>query len=115
MESLPDLPTDELEEAILSLVSQRRAPAPQHVEVVVHPITQRSLGYAYVDYEDERTADLFADAKCDAKKDPFRGTVRVLKEVVSRPAKPEENDESAESASLERTRQSLRGSVVFAE
>ncbi|CAK9075306.1 Nucleolin (Protein C23) [Durusdinium trenchii] len=119
-------------EAILSLVSQRRAPAPQHVEVVARNLGwgQRAwgdgTGYAYVDYEDERTADLFADAKCDAKKDPFRGaegserrdgpllfspgTVRVLKEVVSRPAKPEENDESAESASLERTRQSLRGS-----
>ena len=30
-------------------------------------------GYAYVDYEDEGTATLLADAKCDLKKDPFRG------------------------------------------
>lgn len=83
LESLPDLPLDQLEEAILSLVSQRRAPVPQQVQVVVHPITQRSLGYAYVDYEDEGTATLLADAKCDLKKDPFRGTVRVLKEVTT--------------------------------
>lgn len=91
LESLPDLPLDQLEEAILSLVSQRRAPVPQQVQVVVHPITQRSLGYAYVDYEDEGTATLLADAKCDLKKDPFRGTVRVLKEVTTMslpPAKP---------------------------
>eukprot|EP00434_Breviolum_minutum_P003457 symbB.v1.2.003042.t2/scaffold167.1/size289592/7 len=89
LESLPDLPLDELEEQILSLVSQRRAPVPQHLEVVVHPITQRSLGYAYVDYEDELTATLLADAKCDVKKDPFRGTVRVLKEVTHLPTKSE--------------------------
>ena len=34
-------------------------------------------GYAYVDYEDEGTATLLADAKCDLKKDPFRGLGRL--------------------------------------
>ena len=30
-------------------------------------------GHAYVDYDDEGFANQLADAKCDAKKDPFRG------------------------------------------
>ncbi|CAE7692155.1 ANK2 [Symbiodinium pilosum] len=58
----------------------------------VHPITQRALGlgganggHAYVDYDDEGFANQLADAKCDAKKDPFRGTVQLLKEEGFRP------------------------------
>ena len=31
------------------------------------------LGHAYVDYDDEGLAIQLADAKCDTKKDPFRG------------------------------------------
>ncbi|CAE7588263.1 ANK1 [Symbiodinium natans] len=86
LEHLPaNVPPDILEDAILTLVSLRRAPQPRAIEVAVHPITQRTLGHAYVDYDDEGMAIQLADAKCDAKKDPFRGTVQLLKEEVFRP------------------------------
>ena len=42
------------------------------------PIWICFAGYAYVDYEDEGTATLLADAKCDLKKDPFRGPRGIL-------------------------------------
>ncbi|CAE7933867.1 ANK2 [Symbiodinium sp. KB8] len=86
LEHLPaNVPPDILEDAILTLVSLRRAPQPRAIEVAVHPITQRTLGHAYVDYDDEVLAIQLADAKCDAKKDPFRGTVQLLKEECFRP------------------------------
>ncbi|CAE7528561.1 Ankrd27, partial [Symbiodinium sp. CCMP2456] len=86
LEHLPaNVPPDILEDAILTLVSLRRAPQPRAIEVAVHPITQQTLGHAYVDYDDEVLAIQLADAKCDAKKDPFRGTVQLLKEECFRP------------------------------
>ena len=36
----------------------------------------RPQGHAYVDYDDEVLAIQLADAKCDAKKDPFRGQAK---------------------------------------